>query len=222
MEATGAGGSLASFFPSIFHYTAFLTMLQLPEDISLHILKQLDVDSDEPTIRNASLVSTAFREPCQKLLFSTLRLKPPKSFKSTYRYTPGARLLRLLKSSPVIMGYIQGITIIDSTPGSGADQPSWLSLDGRLAEALNQLSFTKIRRFELAMEYRLHWNHLNAPIQKTILAICRSPSLVSLSLTCAPIGLVETSQAVRRGDGGALEECWKGLLDGSGHAESAG
>ncbi|TFK28663.1 hypothetical protein FA15DRAFT_507785 [Coprinopsis marcescibilis] len=129
---------------------------------------------DKPALRNASLVCSEFRHPCQKLLFSELDIAVRLSA-SRVATAPGPRLLALFKESHHLTFYVRKITIdFDSfCPKTCA------SSDPKLPLALNLIPYGGVR------EVRLNgvvWEVLQPATQNAIARHLRSPSLHSLSL----------------------------------------
>ncbi|TFK20378.1 hypothetical protein FA15DRAFT_708135 [Coprinopsis marcescibilis] len=160
-------------------------LFHLPPELIRHIIGFLE--DDEQALRATSLVASAFRRPAQEILFSELLLEPP--YPAPKHFAPGEKLLSLFEQSPEIAGYVRSIFILD-TPLLAYESASWVCNDVQLPEALGRVSLDKIQAFTLHQGRRYSWSVLSAPMKDTILAICNSPSLVSLSIAGPPIDII--------------------------------
>ncbi|KAG2008453.1 hypothetical protein CC2G_013885 [Coprinopsis cinerea AmutBmut pab1-1] len=170
-------------------------MPAIPLELVPQIVRHLE--DDPAALRNGSLTCLPFREPCQRLIFSTLELRRPrppwtKPLHWGPAYTPGKRLLALFNESPAIAAYPVEITIVEDHPLT-VDGGGWLSTDDDLAKALGHLvAWNKIRRLTLAQCPHTKWSHLSSELKEVIGGLCASTSLISLSLAWTPIHLLES------------------------------
>ncbi|TFK20509.1 hypothetical protein FA15DRAFT_659024 [Coprinopsis marcescibilis] len=153
----------------------------IPQEIIHYIIQKLA--TDKAALRIASSVSSSFRQPCQKLLFSHLTLKPPE----ISRYAPCEDLVDLLKGSPIIGSYFKSIRIED-TPYHNDELrtgPSlWLTHHKSFAEAFNLIHTAGIQKFSLfansfaSINDRYWWYSLPPRSRQVITRIMQSPALV--------------------------------------------
>ncbi|KAJ3550801.1 hypothetical protein NMY22_g208 [Coprinellus aureogranulatus] len=158
----------------------------LPFELILLIISTICKEEDEESLKRFSLTSSAFRAPCQRILFShiciTSSLHPSEWLKS-----PGKRLLDLFSSSPVISSYITKITISDW------DEPwaIWLPSDASLGEALDKIDLSNVEEFVLVCDATMKgWGDILQSTRRAIVKICQSPGLLGLTLCNTPIELV--------------------------------
>lgn len=165
--------------------TTLCTRTPMAPSFPLELVLLVASHVNQDTLKNFSLTASVFRDFCQSAIFSHILLSTSSSTNAQGE-TPGERLLALLSSSPRLIPYVKRITISDF------DNPwaSWLTNDMKLAEALDKLDLTKIEGFELERNYRAQWIQLNHSVRRIIVEICRSPALVDLSLSWAPLALV--------------------------------
>ncbi|KAH6906516.1 hypothetical protein BKA70DRAFT_1287863 [Coprinopsis sp. MPI-PUGE-AT-0042] len=166
-------------------------MDSLSPEVVLQILDFLK--DDTRTLHNLSLTSSAYTTLSQGLLFSDLTLRAPIIKGTTSVVSQGRDLLELLTTSPHIKSYIHGLRIIDD---AASPSDPWLR-DPHLTEGLKLLvDGSYIKRFTLDQSRRVNGFFplamlLSFSVRDSILAICRSPHLQSLSLHGkAPIELV--------------------------------
>ncbi|TFK26543.1 hypothetical protein FA15DRAFT_667224 [Coprinopsis marcescibilis] len=152
----------------------------IPPELVTHIVDFLA--GDDTSLRAVSLVSSQFRWPSQRILFSTLhlRLRGPPWREDFLKNSPGVKLLRLMEGSPWIGDSIRSIRIDNAGR-------NWLAIDDSFPVAMGLLNLDKIEHFEVS---RLIWSSLQVQAKQVISAILGSPSLVSLSITGAPIAVI--------------------------------
>lgn len=163
--------------------------ISLPLELVLLVASHVEREKDMDTLKVLSSTASLFRDLLQRAIFSHIVLTTPSSANAT-KFTPGERLLELLSSNPKLIPLVKRITISDF------DNPwaSWLPNDLKLAEALDKLDVKKIEGFTLRRNYRASWLLLNHSVRRVIVEICRSPALVDLSLSWAPLALVHACE----------------------------
>ncbi|TFK26598.1 hypothetical protein FA15DRAFT_272385 [Coprinopsis marcescibilis] len=158
---------------------------RLPPELLWHILGYLQ--ADKPSLCSASLISSLFRVPCQKLLFPSLALRSPASdFKmnGTQPYSPGGGLQQLFEKSPWIAASIKCIRIDTKCHGGNG---TWIENDSVLPAALSLIDLGSIEVFEIVKN---PWTKLSLATRNVISTILRSQSLVSLSIQGLPINIL--------------------------------
>ncbi|KAJ3518398.1 hypothetical protein NMY22_g13699 [Coprinellus aureogranulatus] len=148
----------------------------------------MDGDVDEESLKNFSLTSSAFRIPCQTILFSYVRITYS-TFTPTGRKSPGERLLELLSSSPAIPSNVKQVSISDMRKSS---KQYWMQNDEKLGEALEQIDPSQVQVLKLQRTGILpsNWSYLPDQLRNAITHICRSPVLRELCLWGVPLDLV--------------------------------
>ncbi|TFK21876.1 hypothetical protein FA15DRAFT_758448 [Coprinopsis marcescibilis] len=145
-------------------------MEELPAELVHHIISLLA--GDEHTLRNMSLTSSRFRQPSQRLLFSTLHLHCLR-----HGHKPSERLIKLLEAAPHIASYVEEFKIEDGFQ-SYMNNASWLTADLELHQALRLIPVERIKRLMI----RLVWDILPIQTKTWISEVCGSPFLTSLTL----------------------------------------
>ncbi|TFK20394.1 hypothetical protein FA15DRAFT_708151 [Coprinopsis marcescibilis] len=160
-------------------------MSELALELVEHIASFLE--GDVRSLRKASLVSSRFGEPFQKLLFSELRLEVESpEYGYLWRSYPGKKLLTLLQS-PRIGSYVKSITISDGPSYGWGHDHTWIADDADLPKALRLLPLDRFTKLTINGV----WFGLLPPATKNaIAALCSSPSLVSLFINDAPIDFI--------------------------------
>ncbi|KAJ3518393.1 hypothetical protein NMY22_g13700 [Coprinellus aureogranulatus] len=163
---------------------------EFPLELIQVIISHLNHARDRSSLKSFSQTSSAFRDLCQSYLFYDIAFVDSESQSTAGEGVRSIlqRFLDLLSSSPRIIPHVKEITISDME----ASNVSWLSHpDGlKMVEILDKLDLEKIEGFELKRKPRRSWMLLDDPIRRVILELCRSPSLVVLSLWFVPLEIV--------------------------------
>ncbi|KAH6907627.1 hypothetical protein BKA70DRAFT_1283541 [Coprinopsis sp. MPI-PUGE-AT-0042] len=154
----------------------------LPSELVREIVSRFSKANDMGTLQAASLVSSAFRKPCQEEIFSKVKVCKQRSFKNdTAHHLVG---LEILRRSTTLLSYIKMVSVQQSQYG-------FISLDiepmeSSMAELIRLIATSSIQEFSF-----IGWDGQTTPeFQHGIIALVRSPHLTSLSLTYAPTRLV--------------------------------
>ncbi|KAJ2936524.1 hypothetical protein H1R20_g570, partial [Candolleomyces eurysporus] len=162
----------------------------LPPEILSRFVRFLDADEEEDmhALKTLAITSSVFLRSCRSGIFYHIKLEDTKnqtrSHPSSDRKSPGEKVLDLVNSTPWVTKFVRKISIYD------VSQPSWLSNDLKVAEALNKLNLEQIEHFVLHRGYRTQWRQLSPEIKAVIMKICQSPALVRLSVRRTPMSLL--------------------------------
>ncbi|TEB19200.1 hypothetical protein FA13DRAFT_1821163 [Coprinellus micaceus] len=159
-------------------------MISLPPELIYLIISTAASRKGVESVKNLSLTCSALRGPCQSLLLSHIQVAISYSRIPGSTASPGARLLELLSSSSRIVSYVKRITMFDP-------EPLWAGENERkLAGALDQFNLTKIEGFALICGDEGKYHLLDESLREVIVRICKSPSLLTISLSSAPLQLL--------------------------------
>ncbi|TFK66333.1 hypothetical protein BDN72DRAFT_844485 [Pluteus cervinus] len=166
------------------------SLLDLGQDI-LEILAEkvyedrtYDYEGKDRNVRILSLVSRAFRMPCQRLLFRNIHLR-----NGEYPLTtPLPSLLRLhsvLSKNIHLSSYIRILKIRQTFAGGFEDDfLPWVELDPLLFEVLNLFASSPITTLRLSSDYEaLYWAEMDGQLQNSFMAIFSKPTFQSLELS---------------------------------------
>ncbi|KAJ3550788.1 hypothetical protein NMY22_g214 [Coprinellus aureogranulatus] len=163
---------------------------EFPLELIQIIISYLNQARDRRSLESFSQTSSTYRDLCQSYLFYDIAFVDSESRSTTGEGIRPTlqRFLDLLSSSPRIIPHVKGITISDME----ASRVSWLSHpDGlKMVEILDKLDLEKIEGFELKRKPLRSWMLLDDPIRRVLLELCRSPSLVVLSLWFVPLEIL--------------------------------
>ncbi|KAJ3812193.1 hypothetical protein F5876DRAFT_18387, partial [Lentinula aff. lateritia] len=153
------------------------TMLVLPLDIAEAIIRELLARKDKATVKSLSLVRSSFTPVCQRYLLSNIIISCSKAEGSRRYQRSSDATLKLLRSSPHLIWSIRSLSILDS--GS-----SWTQLDPALLDLLTSLTELTSFIWKAASNSSrpTYWRELPQPLQESIRATIRRPSLTSLFL----------------------------------------
>ncbi|TFK18374.1 hypothetical protein FA15DRAFT_675346 [Coprinopsis marcescibilis] len=156
---------------------------EIPAELVQQIIGYLE--DDEESLRLVSLVSSKFKDHCQRIIFSKVQFQHPWNAPIGPRYSPGKRLLSLLQKSPEIGTYFRDLTI----DGGCTDdvEESWVAQDLDFSAALKLIPPTSIRRLRIS---NVWWDDLPGPAKESISTIARSTSLHTLVICECPVDLL--------------------------------
>ncbi|TFK28658.1 hypothetical protein FA15DRAFT_507748 [Coprinopsis marcescibilis] len=167
------------------HYQSSVSMSELPTELMQQIMGNLA--DDEPTLMSTALASPTFRDICQQMLFKEIKFTFVASCDQVH---PGAKLLPILKASPLIASYIQSVSISDGHIIRRNYRPvaaSRLANDSDFAEVLNLLSLQgRVKDISLS---NLRWSKLSSTTRNAIFVLCRSRSIQTASIESSPFQL---------------------------------
>jgi len=140
---------------------------------------------DPPTLKTCALVCKAWLPSSRSHIFQSISLRPPakptRNSLFVKRDTDSQRLLRMLRSSPVIAPYIHDLSVCEGMVGR-----EWIAQERTLPLLLRMLKKTQRFQLERSASMQISWIDLPKSLQEAIGGILASPSLVELSL----VGLV--------------------------------
>ncbi|KAF6744827.1 hypothetical protein DFP72DRAFT_825057 [Ephemerocybe angulata] len=162
---------------------------RLPLDILTLIPSYLDGENVIRTLKTLCSTSSLFLHPCRTLRFNRITLSPlPLPY--SRGTLPGKRLSDLLEASPNLSKYIKELAILDFLSGMDARNESWLVIDIVLPDALHKLYRNQITSFTLKRSRPEPWISLPAATRSALIDICRSTSLIELTIRMAPLSLL--------------------------------
>ncbi|TFK25329.1 hypothetical protein FA15DRAFT_703741 [Coprinopsis marcescibilis] len=138
-------------------------------------------------LRSLCLVSSTFRELCQRKLFSHLDVnrKPTvEGTNNTCTLLPGTKLLSLLDQNKRIATYVRSLKI-----SNDSDSVPWLSIDEHLPVALYRIvEYQRIQKLSLC---KISAECAGLSIRHTVASLCGCPSLRFLKFRSCPLSLIE-------------------------------
>lgn len=157
-------------------------MLVLPLDIAEAIIRELLARKDKATVKSLSLVRSSFTPVCQRYLLSNIIISCSKAEGSRRYQRSSDATLKLLRSSPHLISSIRSLSVLDS--GS-----SWTQLDPALLDILESLTDLSCFIWKAASNSSrpTYWRELPQPLQDSIRATIRRPSVTSLFLHFADL-----------------------------------
>ncbi|TEB29908.1 hypothetical protein FA13DRAFT_1734264 [Coprinellus micaceus] len=161
-------------------------LTSLPPELIYLVLSAIASEKDHKSLRNISLTCPALRGPSQRLLLSHIRVAISSSLNPGLPPPSGDRLLELLSSGSKIVSYVKRITMFDPEPLWAG----WMGHDDQLVRALDQFNLTQIECFTLICSDHGTYGRLDECLRATIVRICESPSLLTFSLSGAPLQLI--------------------------------
>ncbi|KAJ3905429.1 hypothetical protein F5879DRAFT_764529, partial [Lentinula edodes] len=158
------------------------TMLVLPLDIAEAIIRELLARKDKATVKSLSLVRSSFTPICQRYLLSNIIISCSKAEGNRRYQRSSDATLKLLRSSPHLVSSIRSLSILDSGF-------SWTQLDPALVDILNSLTDLTCFIWKAASNSSrpTYWRELPQPLQDSIRATIRRPSVTSLFLHFADL-----------------------------------
>ncbi|KAH6907623.1 hypothetical protein BKA70DRAFT_360477 [Coprinopsis sp. MPI-PUGE-AT-0042] len=159
----------------------------LPSELVREIVGHFSRANDMGALQAASLASSAFREPCQEEIFSSVHIYKQRSAKNhTAHHLTGLKILLLNKA---LLSYIRIVSVTHSPDGSYTFDKE--PMESVTTELIQLIATPVIQKFSF-----IGWEGGTTPgFQHGIVALVRSPRLISLSLTHAPaqlVGMVES------------------------------
>ncbi|KAH6907628.1 hypothetical protein BKA70DRAFT_360505 [Coprinopsis sp. MPI-PUGE-AT-0042] len=157
---------------------------ELPSELVREIVGYFSRASDMGTLQAASLVSSVFRTPCQEEIFSSVHVYKQHSEKNdTAHHLAG---LKILRQNRTLLSYIKAVSVKQS-PDGFLLLPDKNLVESATTELILIIATPAVQKFSF-----IGWEGETTPeFQSGILTLVRSPHLVSLSLTYAPVQLAD-------------------------------
>jgi hypothetical protein len=149
--------------------------VEIPQDIIDSVIAE--VGDDTHLLKQCTLVSSSFRHPSRRQLFSTITLKNDQTCKGIYK---------LLVQNPVIQSFVRTIILSEDIDSSASENHEYMNAKSLLT--ILRLPFSSLEGFSINLHLDYwdpnpwNWNSFNSELKDALSNIVHSSNLKTLSL----------------------------------------